>query len=161
MTYRTAEDQIVTTPALAKKLTGPMSLCGLRTGVTTGSVELAYMKKLSHQCVVAHKRPITIGIYQDIGSVFLAVVSGHIDYTSNAAELTPSAMKQYPNKLAGSFLVKGLSFTVGVGVAKNKPLLGHAVTAAMHALQVAGIEKELLKKWGYPASTQMAAKYVA
>lgn len=160
VTYRTAEDQVVTTPSRAKKLHAPMNLCGLSVGVTTGSVELAYMKKLSAQCTKAHKKAIPINIYQDLGSDFLAVASGHVDFTSNAAELTPSAIKQYPGKLAGSFLVKPLSFTVGIGVAKRQHVLGHAVTFAMRAMQKAGIEKALLEHWGYPASTQKPARYL-
>lgn len=158
--YRTAEDQIVTTSALASKLKAPMSLCGLSTGVTTGSVELAYMQKLSAQCKASGKQAISIGIYQDISTVFASMAAGHIDFTSNAAELTPPVLKQYKGKLAGSFLVKALSFTVAIGIEKSQAELGHAVAGSIQAMQATGMEKALLKKWGYPVSTQKAATFV-
>jgi len=109
---------------LSSKLKGPMDLCGLRTGVNPGSVELGYFTTLSAQCVKAGKKAISISVYQDISTVYLSLAQGRLDFTSGAAELTPPVLKEYPGKLVAGFLVTALSFTVALGVAKKQAKVG-------------------------------------
>ena len=68
-------------------------------------------------------------------------------------------MKAYPEKLAKSTAVT-LPYSIGVAVAKDKPIFRDAMMAALVALQKAGIETELLKKWSLDASTMEEPKLI-
>jgi polar amino acid transport system substrate-binding protein len=157
VTYSVSEDQVVAESSIAGRLHGPMDLCGLTTAVTTGGVELPYLQTLSKQCVNSGKKPISISILQDIASTFLAAANGRADFVVNSQVLTEPALRQYPGKLQASFLVSGLKFIVGIAVNKEQLQLAKAIDAAMQLLQSDGQEISILRKYGFPPSTQSPA----
>jgi len=53
-----------------------------------------------------------------------------------------------------------LPYSVGIGVPKGKPEFRAAVMAALAAIQKAGIETALLKKWSLGVDNQEAPRLV-
>ena len=147
--YMLSQTQVITTPALVKKIHTVMSLCGLSTGVTSGSVELKYFQTLSKKCVAAHKGAISISIFTKITTIFASLVAGHFDFSAGASFLNGPVLKEYPGKLATSIFLPGTKVKIGIGVEKSDVELGEAVAAAMQLVQHDGIETSLLAHWGF------------
>jgi polar amino acid transport system substrate-binding protein len=156
--YRVSEEKAVVRPNLAASITNVMDFCGLTTGVTTGSVELEYLQQLSAQCVKAGKKSITINVYQDIGTIFLTLANGRLDFSIGAAELVAPALKEYSGKVSSSIIVPALTFDIGIAISKQDSQLAQAVDAAMQAIQANNLEAPILQKWDYLPSDQVAAK---
>ena len=158
--YRVSEEKAVARPSVASRIHTVNDFCGLTTGVTTGSVELMYLQQVSAQCVKSGKPKITINVYQDVGTIFLSLASGRLDFSIGAAELVAPALKQYGSKLSSSIVIPALTFDIGIAISKHDPELAQAVAAAMQAIQANNLETPILKKWDYLPSDQVAAKLV-
>jgi polar amino acid transport system substrate-binding protein len=158
--YRVSEEEAVARPSVASRIHSVNDFCGLTTGVTTGSVELEYLQSVSAQCVKAGKPKITINVYQDVGTIFLTLANGRLDFSIGAAELVAPALKEYGSKLTSSIIVPALTFNIGIAISKHDPELAQAVAAAVQAIQANNLEAPLLKKWDYLPSDQVAATLV-
>jgi polar amino acid transport system substrate-binding protein len=156
--YRVSEEEAVARPSVASGIHSVNDFCGLTSGVTTGSVELMYLQQVSAQCVKSGKPKITINVYQDVGTIFLTLASGRLDFSIGAAELVAPALKEYGSKLSASIIVPALTFDIGIAISKHDPELAQAVAAAMLAIQANNLETPILKKWDYLASDQVTAK---
>lgn len=155
--YRVSEEEAVARPSVASRIHTVNDFCGLTTGVTTGSVELEYLTALSAQCVKSGKPKITINVYQDVGTIFLTLASGRLDFSIGAAELVAPALKEYGSKLAASIIIPALTFKIGIAISKHDPELAQAVAAAMQAIQANNLEAPILQKWDYLPTDQVAA----
>jgi polar amino acid transport system substrate-binding protein len=156
--YRVSEEEAIVAPDLASKITSVTSFCGLTGGVTTGSVELAYLQQVSAQCKKSGKPAITLNVYQDAGTIALSLADGRIDFSIGAAELVAPELTEFKGKINSSIIIPQLTFDIGVAVSKQDPALANAVLAAIQAIQANGLEKPMLQKWGYLASGQVPAK---
>ena len=156
--YRVSEEEAVARPSVASGIHSVTDFCGLTSGVTTGSVELMYLQQVSAQCVKSGKPKITINVYQDVGTIFLTLASGRLDFSIGAAELVAPALKEYGSKLSASIIVPALTFDIGIAISKHDPELAQAVAAAMLAIQANNLETPILKKWDYLPSDQVTAK---
>lgn len=145
-------------PSVASRIHNVTDFCGLTTGVTTGSVELQYLQQVSAQCVSAGKPKITINVYQDVGTIFLTLANGRLDFSIGAAELVAPALKEYSGKVKASIIVPALTFDIGIAISKRDPKLAQAVDAAVRAMQADHLEAPILKKWDYLPSDQVTAK---
>jgi polar amino acid transport system substrate-binding protein len=155
--YRVSEEEAVVRPSVASRIHTVNDFCGLTTGVTTGSVELEYLQSVSAQCVKSGKPKITINVYQDVGTIFLTLANGRLDFSIGAAELVAPALKEYGSKLASSIVISALTFKIGIAISKHDPELAQAVAAAMQAIQANNLEAPILTKWDYLPSDQVAA----
>lgn len=158
VSYRVSEEEAIVQPSLASKIHSIMDLCGLTSGVTTGSVELAYLQQLSTQCTQAGKPKITINAYQDTSTVALSVADGRLNFSIGAAELVAPELQVYPGKIKSSIVIPALTFDIGVAISKHDPRLADAVLQGLKAMQANGLEKPMLKKWGYLPADQVTAK---
>jgi polar amino acid transport system substrate-binding protein len=158
VSYRVSEEKAIVRPSLASKVHSVTDFCGLTGGVTTGSVELAYLQQLSAQCTKAGKPKITINIYQDGGTIALSVADGRLDFSIGAAELVAPELQVYVGKIKPSIVIPQLTFDIGVAISKHDPRLADAVLASLQAMQANGLEKPMLKKWGYLPADQVPAK---
>ena len=156
--YRVSEEEAVARPSVASGIHSVTDFCGLTSGVTTGSVELMYLQQVSAQCVKSGKPKITINVYQDVGTIFLTLANGRLDFSIGAAELVAPALKEYGSKLSASIIVPALTFDIGIAISKHDPELAQAVAAAMLAIQANNLETPILKKWDYLPSDQVTAK---
>ena len=155
--YRVSEEEAVVRPSVASRIHTVNDFCGLTTGVTTGSVELEYLQSVSAQCVKSGKPKITINVYQDVGTIFLTLANGRLDFSIGAAELVAPALKEYGSKVASSIIISALTFKIGIAISKHDPELAQAVAAAMQAIQANNLEAPILTKWDYLPSDQVAA----
>jgi polar amino acid transport system substrate-binding protein len=155
--YRVSQEEAVVRPSVASRIHTVNDFCGLTTGVTTGSVELEYLQSVSAQCVKSGKPKITINVYQDVGTIFLTLANGRLDFSIGAAELVAPALKEYGSKVAASIIISALTFKIGIAISKHDPELAQAVAAAMQAIQANNLEGPILKKWDYLPSDQVAA----
>jgi len=158
VSYRVSEEEAIVRPDLASKIHSVTDFCGLTSGVTTGSVELAYLQQLSTQCTQAGKPKITINTYQDTSTIALSVADGRLDFSIGAAELVAPELQVYTGKIKSSIIIPELTFDIGVAISKHDPRLADAVLAGLKAMQANGLEKPMLKKWGYLPADQVAAK---
>jgi polar amino acid transport system substrate-binding protein len=69
------------------------------------------------------------------------------------------AVKAYPDKLEKATAVT-LPYSVGIAVPRNKHKFRSAIMEALVAIQKAGIETTLLKKWSLDAGTLEAPRLV-
>lgn len=151
-------DQVVSTTAAASKIHSINDLCGVTLAETVGSAEVAYAQQLSAACTKAGHSAIKVQQYQDIGTLFLTVSQGRADATINSDTLSRDAIKQYHGKLVAGPFAKQLTFIIGIGVARKVPKLAQAVTAAVAEIQKLGLDTQILEKWGFPGSAEVAAK---
>lgn len=158
VSYRVSEEEAIVRPSLASKIHNVTDFCGLSSGVTTGSVELAYLQQISAQCTKAGKPKITINVYQDASTIALSVANGRIDFSIGAAELVAPELQVYPGKIKSSIVIPALTFDIGVAISKHDPRLADAVLDALQAMQANDLEKPMLKKWGYLPADQVPAK---
>lgn len=156
--YRVSEEEAVVRPSLVSRIHSVTDFCGLTSGVTTGSVELQYLQQVSAQCVKAGKPKITINVYQDVGTIFLSMAAGRLDFSIGAAELVAPALKEYSGKLSSSIIIPALTFDIGIAISKHDPELAQAVTAAVQGMQANNLEAPILKKWDYLPSDQVTVK---
>jgi polar amino acid transport system substrate-binding protein len=158
VSYRVSEEEAIVRPALVSKIHSVTDFCGLTSGVTTGSVELAYLQQVSAQCAQAGKPKITINAYQDASTIALSVADGRLDFSIGAAELVAPELQVYPGKIKSSIVIPELTFDIGVAISRQDPRLADAVLAGLKAMQANGLEKPILKKWGYLPADQVPAK---
>jgi polar amino acid transport system substrate-binding protein len=158
VSYRVSEEEAIVSPALVSKVHSVTDFCGLTGGVTTGSVELAYLQQVSTQCTQAGKPKITINIYQDAGTIALSVADGRLNFSIGAAELVAPELQVYAGKIKASIVIPELTFDIGVAISKHDPRLADATLASLQAIQANGLEKPMLKKWGYLPADQVPAK---
>ncbi len=92
----------------------------------------------------------TLQLYDNNADCIQAILAGRADTYVNDVNTVDQAVKAYPDKLEKSTAVT-LPYSVGIAVPKNKPEFRDAVMAALIAVQKAGIETELLKKWSLDA----------
>ena len=69
------------------------------------------------------------------------------------------AVKAYPDKL-GKAATLALPYSVGIGVPRGKTEFRDAIMAALVAVQKAGMQTEMLKKWGIPVENLEVPKLV-
>jgi polar amino acid transport system substrate-binding protein len=158
VSYRVSEEEAIVQPSLVSKIHSVTDFCGLTSGVTTGSVELAYLQQVSTQCTQAGKPPITINAYQDASTIALSVADGRLDFSIGAAELVAPELQVYPGKIKASIVIPQLTFDIGVAITKHDPRLADAVLEALQGMQANNLEKPMLKKWGYLPADQVPAK---
>jgi polar amino acid transport system substrate-binding protein len=158
VSYRVSEEEAIVRPGLVSKIHNVTDFCGLTSGVTTGSVELAYLQQVSAQCAQEGKPKITINAYQDASTIALSVADGRLDFSIGAAELVAPELQVYPGKIKPSIVIPELTFDIGVAISKHDPRLADAVLAALKGMQADDLEKPILKKWGYLPADQVPAK---
>ena len=160
ITYSKVFDGVLVAKGNPKKITGiNTSLCGTTAAENTGFVEVPLIQALAPACKATDKPEASMQLYDNNANCIQAILAGRADTYINDVNTVDQAVKAYPEKLAKSTAVT-LPYSIGVAVAKDKPIFRDAMMAALVALQKAGIETELLKKWSLDASTMEEPKLI-
>ncbi len=147
ITYSKVFDGVLVAKGNPKKITGiNTSMCGAAAAENTGYVEVPLIQNLAPACKAAGKPEASIQLYDNNASCIQAILAGRADTYVNDVNTVDQAVKAYPDKLEKATAVT-LPYSVGIAVPKGKPEFRDAVMAALVAIQKAGIQTTLLKKW--------------
>ncbi len=147
ITYSKVFDGVLVAKGNPKKITGiNTSLCGTAAAENTGYVEVPLIQNLAPACKAAGKPEAEIQLYDNNANCIQAILAGRADVYINDVNTVEQAVKAYPDKLEKATAVT-LPYSVGIAVPKGKPEFRDAIMAALIAVQKAGIQTELLKKW--------------
>jgi polar amino acid transport system substrate-binding protein len=130
-------------------LSDEMALCGQKTAVLAGSLELDYVKSLDSKCAADGKDSISIQTYKTQDDVNTAINAGRAD-VSVAASTT---LKQLTDKQPDLFEYGG-KFNVlhtGIAVADNADTaqLSKALSAGVNEMISDGSYQQILDKWNF------------
>ncbi|WP_322101744.1 ABC transporter substrate-binding protein [Paraburkholderia sp. J41] len=147
ITYSKVFDGVLVAKGNPKKISGiNASLCGTTAAENTGYVEVPLIQALAPTCKAQSKPEAAVQLYDNNANCIQAILAGRADTYINDVNTVDQAVKAYPDKLEKATAVT-LPYFVGIGVPKDKPEFRTAVMAALVAIQKAGTEKALLKKW--------------
>jgi polar amino acid transport system substrate-binding protein len=160
ITYSKVFDGVLVAKGNPKKITGiNPTMCGTTAAEITGYVEVPLIQNLGPACKAANRQEAAIQLYDNNANCIQAILSGRADTYINDVNTVDQAVKAYPDKLEKASAVT-LPYSVGIAVPKDKPEFRAAVMAALVAIQKAGIEAELLKKWSLGAENLETPKLI-
>ena len=160
ITYSKVFDGVLVAKGNPKKITGiNPSLCGTAAAENTGYVEVPLIQNLAPACKAASKQEAAVQLYDNNANCIQAILSGRADTYVNDVNTVDQAVKAYPDQLEKATAVT-LPYSVGIGVPKDKPEFRAAVMAALVAIQKAGTQTDLLKKWSLGAENLETPKLI-
>lgn len=161
ITYSKVFDGVLVAKGNPKKLTGiNETLCGATAAENTGFVEVPLVQNLAAVCKAAGKPEPGLQLYDNNAQCIQAILAGRADTYINDVNTVDAAVKAYPDKLEKATAVT-LPYSVGIAVPRGKPEFRDAVQAALLAIQKAGIETTLLKKWGLDSGALEEPKIIS
>ena len=157
ITYAKVFDGVLVAKGNPKKITGiNTSMCGSTAAENTGYVEVPLVQNLAPACKTAGKPAPELQLYDNNSQCIQAILAGRADTYINDVNTVDQAVKAYPDQLEKAVAVT-LPYSVGIAVPKDKPEFRDAIMNSLITLQKAGIEKELLIKWGLGAEHEEEA----
>ncbi len=160
ITYSGVYDGVLVARGNPKGLTGfDTTLCGATAAENTGFVEVPLIQNLDGPCKAAGKPAPTLLLFDNNADCIQAILAGRADTYINDVNTVDQAVKAYPDKLAKAATLS-LPFSIGIAVPKHHPAFRDAVLAALTAIQNAGIESTLLRKWSLSAGSVEAPKVI-
>ena len=161
ITYSKVFDGVLVAKDNPKKITGiNTTMCGSVAAENTGYVEVPLIQNLAAECKKEGKAAPDIQLYDNNANCIQAILAGRADTYVNDVNTVDQAVKANPDKLEKATAVT-LPYSVGIAVPKDKPEFRDAVLAALTAIQDAGIETTLLKKWSLDSGTLEAPKVLS
>jgi polar amino acid transport system substrate-binding protein len=158
ITYSKVFDGVLVAKGNPKHITGiNISMCGDTAAENTGFVEVPLVQNLAGPCKAKGKPAPALQLYENNAECIQAILAGRADTYVNDVNTVDQAVKAYPTKLEKAVAVT-LPYSIGIAVPKDKPELRNGVVHALAAIQKAGIESALLKKWSLDPGTVEAPK---
>lgn len=153
--YLLIGDQIVVPAGNPGKITSKDDLCGHHIAVTVNTNWENKLKILSATCTAASKSPIDILSIQNSVAVALALTQGRAEGTLSTGANIVALIDANP----GSYEAVGEPFDVttkiGIGVAKDNPILKAQIESALKAMVKDGTYTKLIQKWHLPANSSI------
>lgn len=160
ITYSKVFDGVLVAKGNPKKITGiNTSLCGTTAAENTGYVEVPLIQNLAAACKAAGKAEPALQLYDNNANCIQAILAGRADTYINDVNTVDQAVKAYPDKLEKAATL-ALPYSVGIAVPKGKKQFSDAIMAALVAIQKAGIQTELLKKWSIPVENLEVPRFL-
>ncbi|HTH59723.1 MAG TPA: ABC transporter substrate-binding protein [Paraburkholderia sp.] len=161
ITYSKVFDGVLVAKGNPKKISGiNPSMCGTTAAENTGYVEVPLIQNLAPACKAANKPVAAVQLYDNNANAIQAILAGRADTYINDVNTVDEAVKAYPGQLEKASAVT-LPYSIGIGVPKNNPAMRAAVMAALVAIQKAGIQTGLLKKWSLGVDNLETPKLIA
>ena len=135
------------------------SLCGHVVAENTGFVEVPLVNAVGQKCKAVKKAPPHVLLFNNNADCFEAVLNGRANAYFNDANTVNHAVKKNPTQLMNARNLK-LPYSLGLAVPKYNKTELSAFKSALVIIQKAGIEKTLLKKWGFPTYLQETPRVV-
>ncbi|RKP49642.1 ABC transporter substrate-binding protein [Pararobbsia silviterrae] len=160
ITYSKVFDGVLVAKGNPKKISGiNTTMCGTTAAENTGYVEVPLIQNLAGACKAAGKPEPSIQLYDNNANCIQAILAGRADTYINDVNTVDQAVKAYPDKLEKATAVT-LPYSVGIAVPKGQPEFRSAVMDALVAIQKAGIQTDLLKKWSLGEDNLEAPKLI-
>jgi polar amino acid transport system substrate-binding protein len=154
ITYGKVYDGTLVAKGNPLRITGiNTTLCGHTVAENTGFVEVPLVDAVKPKCLAIHKAPPHVLLFNNNADCFEAVLNGRANAYFNDANTVDHAAAKNPTKLMNAGNLK-LPYSLGIGIPKNNKTELSAFKSALIVTQKAGIEKKLLKKWGFPTYLQ-------
>jgi polar amino acid transport system substrate-binding protein len=131
-----------------KKVTeDPLTLCGLKGGAATGTINRDRLDMFAENCKKNGKATVTPVEFPEQGQVLLALQSGRIDFLTqdHAAAEYISKQSNFPVTILPSPLIPRQY--IGIAIAKENKELQDAMLAALKAIHEDGTYDKVLEKW--------------
>jgi polar amino acid transport system substrate-binding protein len=130
------------------------SLCGLKAGVQSGTVELDYLNAGNAACKKAGKPAINLTVLKDQTDVLQLLANHRVDAIYQDSPVTDYYVKQHPDQ----FALGGSVFNAapeGIAVRKGDTPMLDAMQAAFSAVKADGTYDSLFQKWALNASQKI------
>jgi polar amino acid transport system substrate-binding protein len=161
VTYSKVFDGVLVAKGNPKKISGiNPTMCGTIAAENTGYVEVPLIQNLAPACKAAHRQEASVQLYDNNANAIQAILAGRADTYINDVNTVDQAVKAYPNQLEKASAVT-LPYSIGIAVPKTNQAMRTAVMAALVAIQKAGIQADLLKKWSLGVENLETPKLVA
>lgn len=161
ITYSKVSDGVLVAKGNPKKITGiNLTLCGATAAENTGFVEVPLVQNMAGPCKAAGKAEPMLQLYENNANCIQAILAGRADTYINDVNTVDQAVKAYPNQLSKAVAVT-LPYFIGIGVAKDKPILRDAIIEALGEIQKSGLQTTLLKKWSLDENAIEAPRIVS
>ncbi len=158
VTYSKVFDGVLVAHGNPKHITGiDATMCGAAAAENTGYVEVPLIQGIA--CHASGKPDAALQLYDNNANCIQAILAGRADTYVNDVNTVDQAVKAYPAKLEKAAVLT-LPYSLGIAIPRDKPRTRDAVLAAVTAIQAAGIELDLLKKWSLDSGTLEAPKLV-
>lgn len=155
--YMKAGTGALTQKGNPKSITSQDDLCGKTVATGLGSVEEAQMKKLSEQCVATGKPNVEVMTYPDHAAGFRLIAANRADIMLTDLALVDKTVADNPTIYQRAYSVVS-GFMIGIAVKKGNDALSSALLDGLKAVQAAGTQTAILKKYGIDPSLELSAE---
>ncbi|TWF49359.1 ABC transporter substrate-binding protein [Neorhizobium alkalisoli] len=145
--YMKAGTGALTQKGNPKSIKSQDDLCGKTVATGLGSVEEAQMKKLGEECVAAKKPNVEVMTYPDHAAGFRLIATSRADIMLTDLALVDKTVADNPTIYQRAYSVVS-GFKIGIAVKKGNDALSSALLDGLKAVQAAGTEQAILKKYG-------------
>jgi polar amino acid transport system substrate-binding protein len=153
--YFLAGESLIVPKGNPNNITCVHSLCGLKVGVQSGTVELDDLNAGSKDCTKAGKPAIQLTVLKDQTAVIQLLVNHRVDATYQDSPVSDYYIKQNP----GQFQIGGSVVNAaaeGIAVRKGDASMLGAMQAAFTAVKSDGTYDSLFSKWQLNAAQKIS-----
>jgi len=146
--YAYATNEVYTLAANKSIVGDPLSLCGLKVGVQSGTdFEHAITEIFTPNCVKNGKPEIKLTTLPSADAVLLALYAGRIDFVLNDAAAAAEVKKKAPRPIRTVSMPLMPKYYLGIVVKPDNQPLAQALQGALKVLWDNGEYARIMKKW--------------
>ncbi len=146
--YAYATNEVYTLAGNKSIVSDPLSLCGLKVGVQSGTdFQHAVTEIFSPNCVKNGKPAINITTLPSADAVLLALYSGRIDFVLNDAAAAAAIKKAAPRPIRTVAMPLMPRYYLGIVVKPDNQQLAQSLLGALKVLYGNGEYARIMKKW--------------
>lgn len=146
--YAYATNEVYTLASNTSIVGDPLSLCGLKVGVQSGTdFEHAISDIFSPNCVKNGKPAIKVTTLPSADAVLLALYAGRIDFVLNDAAAASEIKKVAPRPIRTVTMPLMPKYYLGIVVKPDNQALAQSLLGALKILWANGEYARIMKKW--------------
>ena len=146
--YAYATSEVYTLANEASIKADPLTLCGQKVGVQTGTdFEAAIRKIYIPECTKNSREPVQVVILPSADAVLLALYSGRVDFVLNDAASVDEIKKKAPKPIRTLTMPLMPKYYLGIVVAHENQQLAEVLLKALQVLHKTGHYDAIMDKW--------------
>ena len=147
--YAYATSEVYTLANEASIKADPLTLCGKKVGVQTGTdFEAAIRNIYIPECTKNSRTPIKVVVLPSADAVLLALYSGRVDFVLNDAASVDEIKKKAPKPIRTITMPLMPKYYLGFVVAHENQQLADVLLKALQVLHKTGHYTAIMDKWG-------------
>jgi polar amino acid transport system substrate-binding protein len=155
--YMKAGTGAVTQKGNPKNIKSEDDLCGKTVAAGLGTVEEAEMKTLGEKCVAEGKETVQVMSSSDQASQFRLIANGRADIVLNDLAFVDKIIADSPTVFERAYSVVS-DLQIGIAVKKGNDALAGALLDGLKAVQAAGTQKAIFKKYSIDPALELDAE---